>query len=98
MTEQFPNTADIAAVHAAVAIHLTQVRPTEALAPDALLVCIGAESYKLLGRSFGGRTAQLARAARAAAPDIPDGMPRGKYALLLADAVTAVRPATGKEL
>lgn len=70
-----------AAVLLAVADRFTQVRPTEPTDPQELLVTIGAEAYELCGRSLGGQTAELARAAQAAAPEVVDGITRGEYAL-----------------
>ena len=73
----------------AVADHFTEVRPTEPMDPQVLVVTIGAEAYKACGRSIGGRSAELARAAQAAAPEVVDGITRGEYALRARQAANA---------
>lgn len=61
--------------------HFTEVRPTEPMDPQELLVTIGAEAYDLCGRSLGGRSGELARAAQAAAPGVPMTTTRAREAL-----------------
>ncbi|WP_433856712.1 hypothetical protein [Streptomyces kronopolitis] len=70
-----------------VAAHFTAIRPTELLEPDALLVSIGAESYNVCGRSLGSDSAHVSRTALSAAPERPDGITRGEYALHLRRAI-----------
>lgn len=77
------NREDVDRVLLAVADHFTNVNPTEVLDPGALVVTIGAEAYNASGRSLGGRTAELSRAALDAAPEATDGITRGEYALRL---------------
>jgi hypothetical protein len=95
LTDLFPARADehaestAADVLGAVADHFTEVRPTEPMDPQELLVTIGAEAYNACGRSLGGRSAELARAAQAAAPAVVDGITRGEYALQLRKAASA---------
>lgn len=79
----------VADVLRAVADHFTEVRPTEPMDPQVLVVTIGAEAYKACGRSIGGRSAELARAAQAAAPEVVDGITRGEYALRARQAANA---------
>jgi hypothetical protein len=74
---------DVSCILLAVADHFTKVRSTETLTPDTLAVTIGAEAYNAGGRSIGGRSAELARGAHAAAPDVAGGITRGEYALRL---------------
>lgn len=88
--EQSEN-ADSAAglVLAAVANHFTDVRPTEAMAPAALVVTVSSEAYNACGRSIGGRAAELSRAALAIAPEATGDLTRGEYALRLRHVLTS---------
>ncbi|MEU5834523.1 hypothetical protein ABZ820_12735 [Streptomyces diacarni] len=70
-------------VLAAVADHLTDRDPTFPMDPCMRLVCIGAEAYKLADRSVFGDAPAMSRAALAEAPEVPEGITRGEYALLL---------------
>lgn len=76
-------------VLAAVADHLTAVNPTYAMEPCTRLVCIGGEAYKLADRSLFGDAPAMSRAALAEAPEVPRGITRGEYALLLRKAAKA---------
>ena len=70
-------------VLAAVADHLTDRDPTFVMDRCMRLVCIGAEAYKLADRSMFGDAPAMSRAALAEAPEVPEGITRGEYALLL---------------
>ncbi|MEU8870491.1 hypothetical protein AB0D24_04860 [Streptomyces javensis] len=76
-------------VLAAVADHLTAVNPTFAMELCTRLVCIGAEAYQLADRSMFGDAPAMSRAALAEAPEVPEGITRGEYALLLRRAAKA---------
>ena len=76
-------------VLAMVADHLTATDPSDVLEPHSLLVCVGAEAYKLADRSAFGEAAEISRAALAEAPEAPQGITRGEFALLLLKASSA---------
>ncbi|MFI5629165.1 hypothetical protein ACIA8E_07255 [Streptomyces sp. NPDC051664] len=76
-------------VLAMVAAHFTTKDPSDVLEPHALLVCVGAEAYKLADRSRFIGAAQMSRAALAEAPEAPEGITRGEFALLLLKAAKA---------
>ncbi|MFF1962951.1 hypothetical protein ACFVW5_04885 [Streptomyces sp. NPDC058232] len=76
-------------VLAMVADHFTATDPSDVLEPHSLLVCVGAEAYKLSDRPMFVGAAQMSRAALAEAPEAPEGITRGEFALLLLKAATA---------
>ncbi|MDN3056894.1 hypothetical protein PH213_20530 [Streptomyces sp. SRF1] len=76
-------------VLAAVADHLTTVNPTFRMERCTRLVCIGAEAYQLADRSLFGDAPAMSRAALAESPEVPEGITRGEYALLLRKAAKA---------
>ncbi|WP_326814045.1 hypothetical protein [Streptomyces sp. NBC_01763] len=76
-------------VLAMVAAHFTTKDPSDALEPHSLLVCVSAEAHKLADRPMFIGTAQMSRAALAEAPEAPEGITRGEFALLLLKAATA---------
>ncbi|MEU8834863.1 hypothetical protein [Streptomyces sp900116325] len=76
-------------VLARVAAHFTTKDPSDVLEPHALLVCVSAEAHKLADRSRFIGSAQMSRAALAEAPDAPEAITRGEFALLLLKAATA---------
>ncbi|MGC4947763.1 hypothetical protein ACLQ2N_16400 [Streptomyces sp. DT224] len=67
----------------AVADHFTETNPTGALEQHSLLVCVGAEAYRLTERRSDGSGQALSKAAFAAMPPLPDGITRGEFALHL---------------
>ncbi|WP_019548582.1 hypothetical protein [Streptomyces sulphureus] len=73
----------VARVLVNVAEHFTTTRPTEPLDQNALLVSIGAESYKVCGRSIGSQAAHISRATLSVAPAVEQAITRGEYALRL---------------
>ncbi|WP_225846939.1 hypothetical protein [Streptomyces sp. HPF1205] len=80
---------DVVRILLAVADHFAEVRPTEALDTESLVVVISAETYDACGRSIDGRSTSLALAAHAAAPEMTEEMTRGEYALRLRRQFTA---------
>ncbi|MFF0395142.1 hypothetical protein ACFYSJ_05050 [Streptomyces sp. NPDC005248] len=70
-------------VLAMVADHFTATDPSDVLEPHSLLVCVGAEAYKLADRSTSGGADKLARAALDLAPELTGEITRGEYALRL---------------
>lgn len=70
-------------VLAMVAAHFTATDPSDVLEPHSLLVCVGAEAYKLADRSMSGGADKLARAALDLAPELTGEITRGEYALRL---------------
>ncbi|MFF1834179.1 hypothetical protein ACFVXE_08230 [Streptomyces sp. NPDC058231] len=76
-------------VLAMVATHFTTTDPSGVLEPYSLLVCVGAEAYKLSDRSMFIGAAQMSRAALAEAPEAPEGITRGEFSLLLLKAAKA---------
>ncbi|WP_381792890.1 hypothetical protein [Streptomyces niveus] len=67
----------------AVAEHFTEIRPTEVLERQSLAIAFGAGAYKVADRSMSGGSDKLAGAALVLAPEAPDGITRGEYALLV---------------
>nr|WTB35077.1 hypothetical protein OG781_41525 [Streptomyces sp. NBC_00830] len=67
----------------AIADHLTTTDPTGVLEQHSLLICVGAEAYKLADRSVIGGADELASAALALAPEPTGGLTRGEFALRL---------------
>ncbi|MCX4550550.1 MULTISPECIES: hypothetical protein [unclassified Streptomyces] len=73
----------------AVADHFTKINPAEVLEQDSLLISFGAEAYRLTDRKLGGAAQAMATAALAVAPELPDEITRGEYALRLHRLVVA---------
>lgn len=67
----------------AVANHFTETAPTDVLEQHSLLVCVGAEAYRLAERRSTGETQALSKAALAVMPEVPEGITRGEFALRL---------------
>lgn len=64
----------------AVADHLNGTSPDDVLEQYSLLICFGAEAYKLKDRSLGGGAQAIAKAAFAVAPERTEGITRRAYA------------------
>ncbi|BBA98303.1 hypothetical protein RVR_4436 [Actinacidiphila reveromycinica] len=80
-TAQADETAS--AVLRAVADHFTDTNPTDVLEQHSLLVCVGAEAYRLTERRSDGSGQALSKAALATMPEVPAGITRGEFALHL---------------
>ncbi|MFJ6014511.1 hypothetical protein [Streptomyces sp. NPDC092952] len=93
-----PNCTDLKSPDAAhrvllaVADHFTATNPGGALEAENLLVCVGAEAYKLVNRRENGEGPALSKAAVALLPELREDITRGEYALLL----RAVLPSAGR--
>lgn len=73
----------------AVADHFTETDPTDVLEQHSLLVCVGAEAYRLTERRSTGEAQALSKATLAVMPEVPEGITRGEFALHLRRAVSA---------
>lgn len=74
---------ETALILAAVADHFTEVDPTADLEQHSLLICFGAEAYRLTNGKPGGDSNRLSAAAFGAAPQFAPPVTRGEYALIL---------------
>lgn len=92
--------SDAARVLVAVAEHMATTSPDDALEQHSLLVCVGAEAYRLTDRSITGGGQRLAREALDAAPllnEYPEGITRGNYAVCLLRLVEAAGHEWGED-
>ncbi|MFD4315040.1 hypothetical protein [Streptomyces sp. NPDC058548] len=91
------NALDVEAVAplvlSAVAEHFTVTNPTDVLESANLLICVGAEAFRLVDRRPGGEAQALAKHVMTLMPELHEGITRGEYALH----VRALLPSAGHD-